>query len=235
MKHANLVMSQARGKSNMAKKKKEEKPELMTEEFKEWPIEKMKVSDLKLADYNPRIITSSAREGLKNSIKKYGLVQNIVFNKRTGNVVGGHQRLKILQEENVQDVDVVVVDLPQEEEIALNVALNNPEIQGTFTEDAVKVLNDVSQTLQDSFKDLKLDELQQQLEAKYIDKNVEGKKPKPTTPKPDKLTKSKIPDDQVVVCCPKCKSEFRKSDKKVLYNSQNKETQAEAEEGKDNA
>jgi len=205
------------------KKKKEDKPEFMTEEFKEWPVEKMKLADMKLSEYNPRIITSSAKEGLKNCIDRYGLVQNVVYNKRTGNVIGGHQRFKILQEMGVTEVDAVVVDLPKEDEVSLNIALNNPDIQGEFTEGAVQVLNDVSQNLQSEFGKLKLDELKQQLEGKYVNTNIETKQPKPKIPKPNKPKKSTIPDNQVVICCPKCKSEFRKSDKKVLYNSLNHE------------
>ncbi|MHB1126871.1 MAG: hypothetical protein ACYC2T_07905 [Bacillota bacterium] len=48
----------------------------------------------------------------------------IIWNERTGRVVGGHQRLKILRELGWQQVEVSVVDLPEEKEKALNLALN---------------------------------------------------------------------------------------------------------------
>ena len=99
--------------------------EFMTEELKEWPIERKKLSDLKPASYNPRVISVSAKTGLSASLEKFGIVQPIVWNKRTGNIVGGHQRCKVLIESSVEETDVVVVDLSDEEEIALNIALNN--------------------------------------------------------------------------------------------------------------
>lgn len=129
-------------------------------------IETKKLSELKPADWNPRKISESALAGLKASIKKYGLVEPIVYNKRTGNVVGGHQRLKVLLDLGETETDVIVVDLPEIEEKALNVTLNNPSITGAFTNDLQVVLEeikinfeDMSNGLEFDFKELKLDEL----------------------------------------------------------------------------
>ena len=47
-----------------------------------------------------------------------------MWNQRSGNLVGGHQRLKVLIEQGQTETDVSVVDLPPERERALNVALN---------------------------------------------------------------------------------------------------------------
>jgi len=55
-------------------------------------------------------------------------VEPIVWNKRTGNIVGGHQRLKVLLDMGMREVDCVVVDLDEAKEKALNLALN--KIQG---------------------------------------------------------------------------------------------------------
>jgi len=87
-------------------------------------IEKMKVSDLKFAPYNPRKIDDKELAKLKRSISEFGYVEPIVWNKRTGFVVGGNQRLKALRELEIEEVDVVVVDLDDAKEKALNVALN---------------------------------------------------------------------------------------------------------------
>ena len=51
-------------------------------------------------------------------------MEPIVWNKQTGNIVGGHQRLKILQDQGHTEIECVVVDLDETEEKALNVALN---------------------------------------------------------------------------------------------------------------
>ncbi|OGP65897.1 MAG: hypothetical protein A3K22_05755 [Deltaproteobacteria bacterium RBG_16_42_7] len=56
----------------------------------------MKLTNLKPADYNPRIITDEQLERLKKSLAEFGDLSGIVFNRRTGHLVGGHQRLKCL-------------------------------------------------------------------------------------------------------------------------------------------
>ena len=90
-------------------------------------IEKLKIDQLKAADYNPR---KDLRPGdpefekLKRSIEKYGYVEPAIFNKRTGNIVGGHQRVKVLQHLGHNEVDCVVVDIDEKDEKALNIALN---------------------------------------------------------------------------------------------------------------
>ena len=63
-------------------------------------------------------------------MSEFGYVEPIVWNKRTGNIVGGHQRYKILKDLNYQDAECVAVDLDETHEKALNVALN--KINGEF-------------------------------------------------------------------------------------------------------
>jgi hypothetical protein len=76
----------------------------------------MKVKDFVPASYNPRTISDRAMEGLRNSIERFGIVQSVVWNKRTGRVVGGHQRLKILVEKGEEETDVAVVDVDESED-----------------------------------------------------------------------------------------------------------------------
>ncbi len=90
-------------------------------------IEKIKIADLKPAEYNPRKDLQPGDpeyEKLKKSFLEFGYVEPIIFNKQTGNIVGGHQRLKVLQEMGETEVDCVVVELPDEKEKTLNIALN---------------------------------------------------------------------------------------------------------------
>lgn len=93
----------------------------------------MQIEDINPAKYNPRLDLQpgdSEYEKIKRSIQEFGLVETLVWNKGTGNLVGGHQRLKVLKELGYTEAKVSVVDLPEEKEKALNVALN--KIQGDW-------------------------------------------------------------------------------------------------------
>ena len=79
------------------------------------------------APYNPRRdLQPGDPEYLKlqRSIEQFGCVEPLVWNRRTGNLVGGHQRLKILLARGDTEADVSVVDLPAQREKVLNIALN---------------------------------------------------------------------------------------------------------------
>lgn len=88
----------------------------------------MELRALNPAAYNPRKDLKPGDrkfEEIKAAIQRFGLVEPLVWNSRTGNLVGGHQRLKVLLAEGVTEEDVSVVDLADAEERALNLALNN--------------------------------------------------------------------------------------------------------------
>lgn len=105
-------------------------------------IERVAVERIKPADYNPRVRLGPgdpAYEKLKRSMAEFGTVDPLIWNKRTGNLVGGHQRLAVLMADPlVTEVDVSVVDLPLEKEKALNVALN--KIAGEWDDPALAAL-----------------------------------------------------------------------------------------------
>lgn len=105
-------------------------------------IELMKLQDLKPADYNPRVKLESGMEEyekLKQSILEFGFVDPPIFNKRTGNLVGGHQRVAAAKDLGLcEEIEVSVVDLPLDKEKALNVALN--KISGRWDDDKLALL-----------------------------------------------------------------------------------------------
>lgn len=105
-------------------------------------IEIMKLADLKPADYNPRIKLTPGMdeyEKLKQSILEFGFVDPPIFNKRTGNLVGGHQRVAVAKDLGLcEEIEVSVVDLPLDKEKALNVALN--KISGRWDDDKLALL-----------------------------------------------------------------------------------------------
>ncbi len=119
----------------------------------------MALADLKPAPYNPRRMNHAAMAGLSQSMKRFGNVQPIIWNQRSGFVVGGHQRLKVLKRKGAQQAPVVVVDLGDTDEKALNVALNNPGIAGEFTDRLEDLLAQIRTDDATLFRDLQLDAL----------------------------------------------------------------------------
>ena len=90
-------------------------------------IVKKNIFELIPASYNPRkdLQPNDAEyKKLKRSLQEFGYVEPVIWNARTGNVVGGHQRLKVLRELGEKEIDCVVIDLPEAQEKALNIALN---------------------------------------------------------------------------------------------------------------
>ena len=90
-------------------------------------IRTLKSAQLKAADYNPRrdLQPEDAEyQKLRRSIETFGYIEPIIWNERTGRVVGGHQRLKVLLEQGREDIEAVVVDLEEKDEKILNVLLN---------------------------------------------------------------------------------------------------------------
>jgi DNA modification methylase len=119
----------------------------------------MAVKDLKPAPYNPRRIDQSSLAALGKSIDRFGVVEPIIFNRRSGFVVGGHQRLKVLRSKKVATTPVVVVDLHETEERALNVALNSSKLTGEFTAALHELLAEIEAADAQMFRELRLDEL----------------------------------------------------------------------------
>jgi len=98
-------------------------------------IDKIPAARLNPAAYNPRKDLKPGDkeyEKLRRSIAEFGYVEPIIWNKTTGNVVGGHQRLKVLLDLGVTEIDCVIVELDDKREKALNLALN--KIQGDWDE-----------------------------------------------------------------------------------------------------
>lgn len=90
-------------------------------------IRKVPVTDINPAEYNPRKDLKPgdpAYEKLKRSMTEFGYVEPIIWNEETGNIVGGHQRYKVLVAEGHTEVECVIVKMSPEREKALNVALN---------------------------------------------------------------------------------------------------------------
>ena len=104
-------------------------------------IQTLPADKLVPADYNPRKDLKPGDpeyEKLKRSLSEFGYVEPVIWNQTTGHVVGGHQRLKVLIDTGVTDVECVVVEMSEEKEKALNVALN--KISGEWDKEKLSLL-----------------------------------------------------------------------------------------------
>lgn len=111
-------------------------------------IRTLKAADLHPAEYNPRkdLQPEDAEyQKLKRSIEEFGYVEPIIWNETTGNVVGGHQRLKVLLEAGATEIDCVVIRVDEKDEKILNVLLN--KVKGRWE---IGKLADLLQELDDA-------------------------------------------------------------------------------------
>jgi len=110
-------------------------------------IEHVKISDLKMAGYNPRQMSNDMMAALVNSIRKFGCLEPIVVNKKDNTVIGGHQRIIACKQLAMEKVPVVYSKTPlnKRDEKTLNLGFN--KITGYF----------VDQKLVPVLEELKLD------------------------------------------------------------------------------
>ena len=117
----------------------------------EFPPDKAVVSIETIVEspFNPRRIDAKTLDKLSKSIQEFGYVDLLIVNKRNMQVVGGNQRLKALKGLGFTEVEVVLVDLDDHKEKALNVALN--KISGEWDFDK---LRDIMLDIGDEDKEL---------------------------------------------------------------------------------
>jgi hypothetical protein len=123
----------------MAKKK------LKSCQFENYEVLEIAREQIKNAPYNPRKIDKKNREKLRKNLDRkkggVGLIEPIVWNRRTGNIVSGHQRVSILDElEGTYEytLRVSAVDLDDKQEKEQNIFMNNRGAQGEFDADIIE-------------------------------------------------------------------------------------------------
>ena len=111
-------------------------------------IEEIKISELKHFENNPRTISKEEIEQLKDSIKKFGLVDPLIIDENNV-VIGGNQRLEAAIELHHSDIPCVrVLNLTENEKKALNLALN--KISGDWDEEKLyKLYSKLGSQLED--------------------------------------------------------------------------------------
>lgn len=103
-------------------------------------------SSISEAYYNPRRISDEARKALKSFLQdpeRGGQLEPLSWNERTGNLIGGHQRLSILDQLHggkPYKLTVAASDMDEAEEVRANIFLNNSSAQGEWD---VQKLNEI--------------------------------------------------------------------------------------------
>ena len=133
------------------------------------------VAQMKPAKYNPRKDLKPgdpAYEKIRRSLTDFGYVDPIIWNEVTGNIVGGHQRFKVLTAEGATELQCVVVHIEKaEDEKALNIVLNKAtgEWEPVALADLLQNLQSANYDLDSTgFDAAEIDELF----SKVYDKNV---------------------------------------------------------------
>ncbi len=150
----------------------------------------MDIKDFKPAAYNPRTMKEKAKKGLRRSLKEFGDLSGIVFNRKTGNLVTGHHRLQELKNEygdglilvqvgtldqyhllapNDDQFPVRMVEWPVEKEMAANVTANNLGIQGKFTDELQPLLWKIKESLNQTFSQVGLDTLVRHAKSRLVE------------------------------------------------------------------
>lgn len=119
------------------------------------------IGQLKPSAYNPRRHSAEAMSALKESIKRFSVVDPVIANSapaRKNILIGGHMRLKALKEMGMKEVPVVYVRIPDiEKERELNVRLNRNtgefdfELLAKFDETILKDIGFTSEELDNIF------------------------------------------------------------------------------------
>ena len=156
-----------------------------------------KIIEISPSKYNPRTISDESMGRLTKSLAEFGNIQPITWNARTGNVVGGHQRLKVYQAMGKTEVEVWAVDLSEQKEKAANIALN--KLSGEFD---MPMLKDILEEIDTGDLDIEItgfgmDEVAVMMEQAGDPNFVPG-----TQEEQGQL------DEKSPIVCPNCKHEF---------------------------
>ena len=152
------------------------------------------IKDLIPNEKNPRRITKRELQKLMRSITEFGFVDPIIVNKnktRYNIIVGGHQRVEAAKKLKLTEVPVTYVDMTEEKEQLLNIALN--EISGEWDDDK---LLELLKELEERGVDLTLTGFDEPILDEILARNKQSDKEKniDKTPKLPEVPKTKPGD-----------------------------------------
>lgn len=133
------------------------------------------LAELKPWKRNPRTIKAENAAALGVSLREFGDLSGIVWNRKTGHLVAGHQRIDALQKAhgaalkmdggavvtpNGARFPVRMVDWPEDKEKAANVAANSPFLAGDFTPELSVIVDELRTELPELTEALRLGEIE---------------------------------------------------------------------------
>ncbi|MBD5504608.1 MAG: ParB N-terminal domain-containing protein [Lachnospiraceae bacterium] len=91
-------------------------------------IKVIRIEDIRESEFNPRVRLekgSPEYEQIEASLREFGFIEPLVVNEHNMRLVGGHQRLQVLRDTGVAEVECVMINEPDEDrEKVLCLALN---------------------------------------------------------------------------------------------------------------
>lgn len=132
-------------------------------------IQEVRVSDIKPYPNNPRDISTEALSGLRSSLEKFGYVDLLIVNKRNMELIGGHQRMRVLIEAGIESAPCIMVDVDDMVQQTMNVTLNNQAIAGYWTQALIPILEKLRQASPDNYLQLRLGELREECKDMEIE------------------------------------------------------------------
>jgi len=145
-------------------------------------IQEVQMSCIKQCPDNPREIADEALSGLRSSLERFGYVDLIILNKRNMQIVGGHQRFKILQDAGIKKVNCVMVDVDDMMQQAMSLTLNNQAIAGYFIQTIIPILERLRRDMPEDYINLRLQELREEchdLEVEVVGNTLPDDIPEP--------------------------------------------------------
>ena len=178
--------------------------------MKTWPNQIVSIDQINPLPQNERYISTKNLEGLKQSMRRWGVVEIPIWNKTTGHLVGGHQRFYALKEEGYTEIWVKVVEMDEEEEVAAALTMNNPHIEGGWSPETGDLLRGLEAGDSELYRRLNMEALQ---------KEVDKLAPKMPDIEPD--PSFRIPDPEFNISCPCCGNKWMIESKDVVIEDPN--------------
>jgi hypothetical protein len=118
---------------------------------------------------NPRTITEKNLKHLRDGLRQHGFLIPILYNQTTDQLVSGQSRLAAAQFEEITEIPVVILQLSEEDEIQLSLALNKIEGEWDYAllEEALERLAETDKLVMSGFTEADMVDIFAQQDVEY--------------------------------------------------------------------